>query len=176
VMGIVLGGDNNVATMLANTLYAALAHRDLYSQVVDNPSLVSDLVEEIMRLMPLGTPGSFPRELTRSLHTTAGRLPIGAIVYPHINAANRDPAVFDAPLEIRLDRPRGRHLQYGYGMHRCMGSALAQTELIAILTRVVTRYPDLSLRVDPSNVEWDLGTGLRRPAVLPVDLGARGIV
>ncbi|TFI43669.1 cytochrome P450 [Rhodococcus sp. 1R11] len=176
VMGIVLGGDNNVATMLAKTLYAALAHRDLYSQVVDDPSLVSDLVEEIMRLMPLGTPGSFPRELTRSLHTTAGRLPIGAIVYPHINAANRDPAVFDAPLEIRLDRPRGRHLQYGYGMHRCMGSALAQTELIAILTRVVTRYPDLSLRVDPSNVEWDLGTGLRRPAVLPVDLGARGIV
>ena len=59
---------------------------------------------------------------------------------------------------------------------RGMGSALAQTELIAILTRVVTRYPDLSLRVDPSNVEWDLGTGLRRPAVLPVDLGARGIV
>ena len=176
VMGIVLGGDNNVATMLGKTLYASLAHRDLYSQVVDDPSLVPDLVEEIMRLMPLGTPGSFPRELTRPLNTTAGPLPVGEIVYPHINAANRDPAVFDAPLEIRLDRPRGRHLQYGYGMHRCMGSALAQTELIAILTRVVTRYPDLALRVDPSDVEWDLGTGLRRPAVLPVDLGVRGSV
>ena len=176
VMRIVLGGDNNVATMLGKTLYASLAHRDLYSQVVDDPSLVPDLVEEIMRLMPLGTPGSFPRELTRPLNTTAGPLPVGEIVYPHINAANRDPAVFDAPLEIRLDRPRGRHLQYGYGMHRCMGSALAQTELIAILTRVVTRYPDLALRVDPSDVEWDLGTGLRRPAVLPRDLGVRGIV
>ncbi|GGF29710.1 cytochrome P450 [Williamsia phyllosphaerae] len=176
VMGIVLGGDNNVATMLVKTLYAALAHRDLYAQVVDDPALVPDLVEEIMRLMPLGTPGSFPRELTRPLDTSAGTLPAGAIVYPHINAANRDPAVFDSPLEIRLDRPRGRHLQYGYGMHRCMGSALAQTELIAILTRVVTRYPDLALRVAPSDVEWDLGTGLRRPAALPVDLGARRIV
>ncbi|MGZ8180198.1 cytochrome P450 [Williamsia sp. SKLECPSW1] len=173
VMGIVLGGDNNVATMLAKTLYAALAKRSLYERVVDESALVPDLVEEILRLMPLGTPGSFPRELTRPLDTAGGQLPVGAIVYPHINAANRDPAVFDAPLEIRLDRPRGRHLQYGYGMHRCMGSALSQIELIAILTRVVTRYPDLSLRVEPSAIEWDLGTGLRRPAALPVDLGAR---
>ena len=174
VMGIVLGGDNNVATMLSKTLYAALADRRLYEAVVADPGLIPDLVEEILRLMPLGTPGSFPRELTRPLTTSSGVLPTGEIVYPHINAANRDPSVFPEPLEIRLDRPRGRHLQYGYGMHRCMGSALAQIELTTVIGAVVARYPHLALRGAPADVPWDFGTGLRRPAALPVTLGNGG--
>lgn len=170
VMGIVLGGDNNVATMLAKTAYAALAAPALYGALVDRSVAVADLVEEILRLMPLGTPGSFPRELTRPLVVGGTELPVGSIVYPHINAANRDPGVFGDPLRIDPYRPGRRHLQYGYGMHRCMGSALAQVEIITVLQRVVDRFPDLRLAVPAESVPWDLGIGLRRPAHLPVVL------
>lgn len=171
LMGVVLGGDNNVATMLTKTTYAALAHRPLYTRVAANAETeVPRLVEEILRLMPLGTPGSFPRELVNPLSTSHGVLPAGSIVYPYINAANRDPEVFGDPLVIDLDRPANKHLQYGYGMHRCMGSALAQQELITVLRTVVTRYPNLALAVDPAAVPWDFGIGLRRPSALPVSL------
>lgn len=172
VMGIVLGGDNNVATMLTKTAYAALAAPSLYRSVADGEVAVADLVEEILRLMPLGTPGSFPRELTRPLHVGGVELPVGAIVYPHINAANRDPEVFADPLRIIPERPGRLHLQYGYGMHRCMGSALSQIELITVLQTVVDRYPDLRLAVPAAEVEWDLGIGLRRPSRLPVAPGS----
>ncbi|MGW4774845.1 cytochrome P450 [Nocardia sp. NPDC004278] len=169
VMGIILGGDNNVTTMLTKTAYAALAHPPLYRQVAAAPQIyVPKLVEEILRLMPLGTPGAFPRQLLNPLVTSLGTLPPGSIVYPYVNGANRDPAVFPDPLLIDLDRPSNKHLQYGYGMHRCMGSALAQLELITVLTALFTRYPEPALAVAPENVPWDFGIGLRRPAALPV--------
>ena len=168
IMGIVLGGDNNVATMLTKTAYAALAAPGLYQAVTRGDVTVEGLVDEILRLMPLGTPGSFPRELTRPLAVGGVELPAGSIVYPHINAANRDPEVFEDPLRIDPTRPGRRHLQYGYGMHRCMGSALSQIELITVLEALVARFPDLRLAVLPEEIEWDLGTGLRRPAGLPV--------
>ncbi|GDY33034.1 cytochrome P450 [Gandjariella thermophila] len=171
VMGIVLGGDNNIATMLTKTAYAALAHPPLYRLVASDPqSYVPKLVEEILRLMPLGTPGTFPRLLLNPLETSKGTLPVGTIVYPWVNAANRDPSVFHEPLMIDLNRPPRKHLQYGYGMHRCMGSALAQMELITVLTLVFTRYPDAALAIEPSRVPWDFGVGLRRPSALPVVL------
>ncbi|WP_405493922.1 cytochrome P450 [Nocardia sp. NBC_00511] len=171
VMGIVLGGDNNIATMLSKTVYAALAHPPLYRQVAADPTTyVPRLIDEILRLMPLGTPGAFPRQLTNPLETTAGTLPVGAIAYPWVTAANRDPEVFPDPLAIDLERPVRQHLQYGYGMHRCMGSALSQLELITILTRLFTRYPAAELTVDAAAVPWDFGIGLRRPSALPVRL------
>ncbi|MFW0785147.1 cytochrome P450 [Gordonia sp. CPCC 206044] len=175
VMGIVLGGDNNVATMLTKTAYAALAAPALYAGMTAGTVAVADLVEEILRLMPLGTPGSFPRELTRPLVVEGIELAAGSIVYPHINAANRDPDVFPDPLRIDPDRPGHKHLQYGYGMHRCMGSALSQIELITVLQCVVARFPELRLAVEPEQLEWDLGIGLRRPRALPVDLGCRDL-
>jgi len=55
-------------------------------------------------------------------------------------------------------------------MHRCMGSALSQIELITVLETLVARFPDLRLAVAPEEIEWDLGTGLRRPIRLPVAL------
>ncbi|WP_228001654.1 cytochrome P450 [Nocardia australiensis] len=171
LMGVILGGDNNVATMLSKTTYAALAHPQLYRRVTAAPEReVPKLVEEILRLMPLGTPGSFPRQLVNPLSTSFGELPAGRIVYPHINAANRDPAVFADPLAIDLDRPPNKHLQYGYGMHRCMGSALAQMALITVLRTVVSRYPSLALAAQPEEVPWDFGIGLRRPSELAVTL------
>jgi cytochrome P450 len=60
----------------------------------------------------------------------------------HWMGANHDPAEFDNPDEIRLDRAPNRHLAFGVGPHLCIGMHLARVELHAALTELLTRLPD----------------------------------
>jgi cytochrome P450 len=168
VMGIVLGGDNNIVTMAAKTAFVALAQPAIYERIAAEPEKVDPLIEEVLRLMPLGTPGTFPRLLTRELTTEHGVLSAGTVVYPDVVRANRDPSVFPDPELISLDRPPTRHLQFGYGMHHCMGAAMTRLELQAILGSLVRAFPSLALRTPPDEIAWWFGTGLRRPQELPV--------
>ena len=64
-------------------------------------------------------------------------------------AANRDPRQFDAPTELRLDRPNWRqHLGFGFGIHTCAGAPLARAEARVSLERVLDRMGDI--RIDES--------------------------
>ena len=56
--------------------------------------------------------------------------------------ANRDPAVFEKPNEIILDRKGNRHFSFGIGVHRCVGSNVARTVFKSMLTAVLDRMPD----------------------------------
>ncbi|HLI54695.1 MAG TPA: cytochrome P450 [Acidimicrobiales bacterium] len=81
-------------------------------------------------------------------------------------AANRDPAVFDAPDEVRLDREDNRHAAFGLGIHRCLGSNLARMELRVALEEWMARHPEFEL-ADPSAVTWSKGQ-VRGPRSLPL--------
>ena len=59
------------------------------------------------------------------------RVHVGDKVILNFPAANRDPAVFDRPDEVILDRVENRHVAFGLGIHRCAGSNLARMELRA---------------------------------------------
>ncbi|MFD3515408.1 cytochrome P450 [Streptomyces sp. NPDC058657] len=168
VMGIVLGGDNNVSTMLAKTACVALSLPHIWARLVEDRAAVPALIEEVLRLMPLGTPGTFPRLLKQDLATSYGTIPAGTVVYPNVNQANRDPQVFPEPLSIDLDRNAKRHLQFGYGMHHCMGAAMTRLEMSLVLNKVLEEMPGLRLACEADEVPWDLGIGLRRPSSLPV--------
>ncbi|KPC88178.1 hypothetical protein ADL35_06505 [Streptomyces sp. NRRL WC-3753] len=89
--------------------------------------------------------------------------------------ADRDPEVFVEPLRIDVDRRGKRHPQFEYGMHHCMGAALARMQVNAVLTRLVRNsprsigaFPTLELDADPASLPWYHGTLLRRPTSLPV--------
>lgn len=60
-------------------------------------------------------------------------------------AANRDPAVFDDPDVVRIDRQDNEHVGFGWGIHACMGSHLARAEAISFLTKLLDR----GLRIRP---------------------------
>ena len=81
-------------------------------------------------------------------------------------AANRDPAAFDRPDEVVLDRAVNRHLAFGVGIHRCAGSNLARMELRVALEVWLQRLPGFRL-ADGAEVTW-AGGQVRGPRSIPV--------
>jgi cytochrome P450 len=87
------------------------------------------------------------------------RIPTDTIVMLHLGAANRDPEVFPDPDQLRLDRPKTRHLSFAWGPHFCLGAPLARLEAAVALPRVLDRFPDLELMPGPQ--PWRESMALR---------------
>jgi cytochrome P450 len=81
-------------------------------------------------------------------------------------AANRDPEVFERADEFIIDRAENRHLAFGLGIHRCLGSNLARMELTVALEEWVRRVPDFSLS-SAHDATWSTGQ-VRGPRTLPL--------
>ena len=81
-------------------------------------------------------------------------------------AANRDPAVFENPDKVILDREKNPHIAFGVGIHRCAGSNLARREMKVAIEEWLKRIPDFHLE-DPENVTW-AGGQVRGPRKMSV--------
>jgi len=68
-----------------------------------------------------------------------------------LGSANRDPAVFEAPDELRVDRTPNNHVAFGVGVHFCLGAPLARMELFESLTTLVATCPSLALAGEPES-------------------------
>ena len=97
-------------------------HPDLQERVRDDLSFVPALIEESLRLEP-PLPLMF-RTARRDVELAGQQIKAGDKVGMFFGAANRDPAVFERPEEVDIDRPHNRHLTFGGGPHRCIGSNL----------------------------------------------------
>ncbi|WP_327146257.1 cytochrome P450 [Nocardia sp. NBC_01327] len=168
LMGSLLGADHNVLSVLAKAVYVLLSAPPLWKWAVQNPDRTPELVEELLRVLPLGTISTFPRVATRDLPVGDGVIYEGDVVYADAFAANRDPSEYPDPHRIDPERKGPRHLQFGYGMHHCMGASLARMELTVVIRRLTSEYPGLRLAADSESLPWDSGVLLRRPTLLPV--------
>jgi cytochrome P450 len=86
-------------------------------------------------------------------------------------AANRDPEVFPDADKVIIDREENRHVAFGLGIHRCLGSNLARLELRVAVEVFIQRFPKFEL-ANPSAVTWSLGQ-VRGPRKLPVRITQR---
>jgi len=86
-------------------------------------------------------------------------------------AANRDPEVFPDADRVVIDREENRHVAFGLGIHRCLGSNLARLELRVAVEVFIQRFPKFVL-ADASAVTWSLGQ-VRGPRKLPVRITQR---
>jgi cytochrome P450 len=82
-----------------------------------------------------------------------------------LGAANRDPEVFDAPDEFRVDRTPNNHLAFGVGVHFCLGAPLARMELAESVPALFERFPALELRGEPESRGTFVLRGYRRVLV-----------
>ncbi len=84
----------------------------------------------------------------------------------YYGAANRDPAAFDSPDELRLGRAPNEHFAFGGGgPHFCLGSHFGRIEITAMMTQMLARFPDLELTGEPT---WLASHFISGPTDVPV--------
>jgi cytochrome P450 len=140
--------------------YAFLANNpDHRRQLVENPALIPNAVEELLR-WESPVPSGVPRIATRDTELPNGlRVPAGAAVMVNYGAANIDPSEFPDGFDVRFDREVNRHIAFGAGVHRCLGSHLARRELRIALREWHRRIPEYSIK--PGHEELVYPPGLR---------------
>lgn len=136
-------------------------------RLVAEPELVPTAVEELLRAY---APVTMARLVKDDVEYQGCPMRAEDWVLLPFPAANRDPAVFDDPDEVILDRQPNRHAAFGLGAHRCAGSHLARMEMRVALEEWLRAFPQFSL-ADPEAVRWSKGQ-VRGPRTLPVRVGA----
>jgi cytochrome P450 len=161
---IVTAGYETTAYTLANGLYVMLSSdRGLPDRGWDS-AVINGCVEEMLRY------AAAPRTTAPRIATcdTAIRgVPIaeGDMVICSLQAANRDPEVFDDPHRFDPDRSPNPHLAFGVGPHVCLGAPLARIELQESLIAIIESLPNLELAGDPT---WKASWLVRAADTLPV--------
>ena len=131
-----------------------------------DPSLVHNLVEQSLRLYTPVT--ALCRTATRDTEVAGQAIAQGERVLLLFGSANRDPAVFPDADSFHLDRRDGRHVAFGIGPHRCVGSNLARLEMRVAVEEMLRLIPDFRLAAGPDpgwydatrlNVVWDVPGG-----------------
>jgi len=132
------------------TLYTLYSHTDQLSQLIADPALIPDAVEECLRIASNGY-FTFARIATRD--TEIGGTPIyaGMIVRPSPLAANYDPLVYPDPLRFDIHRKPKRIMSFAVGAHFCIGNILGRTTIRIAIERLLARFPKARL-ADPDFV------------------------
>lgn len=173
LLGSLLGGDQNTLTLMTKVLYAALYLPEIWDNFVSNPALREAYIEELLRLTNLGNTSTFPRIATQDVLLSSGVIPAGSVIYADVFMANRDPSAFQDPLTINPNRNGNAHLQFGYGMHHCMGRELAKMEVGVVLDVLAQRLPKMKLIKGDKQINWSEGIILRRPDNLPISINSK---
>jgi cytochrome P450 len=138
--------------------YAFLARSPEHRrQIAENPDVIPAAVEELLRWespVPM-----VPRSANADTEICGHAVAAGTMVMPALGAANVDPAEFEDPFVVRFDREVNRHIAFGGGVHRCLGSHLARRELRVTLRGWHRRIPEYSIK--SGHEELVYGEGLR---------------
>ena len=145
-------------------LYHLGSHPDDLERLVNEPELMPTAVEEFLRYY---SPVTIARYITEDADIAGCPVSAGKRVLLSYPSANRDPDYFENPDELILDRENNRHMAFGVGVHRCLGSNLARMELRVGLSAWLERYPRFELAVDPDDVKWSVGP-IRGPRSVPI--------
>jgi cytochrome P450 len=137
---VVAGGVDTTTALLANTFVWLSENPEVRQRLVDEPALIPVAREEFLRYF---TPTQATAR-TASADVELGDVTVGAgeRVLMSWAAANRDPAVFDDPEHVDIDRAPNPHLTFGAGPHRCLGIHFARMIIRVVLEEVLARIPD----------------------------------
>jgi len=163
---LLLAGIDTTWSGLGSSFLHLATHDDDRRRLVAEPDLIPTATEEFLRAY---SPVYVGRIVTED--TELGGCPVGEGEWIMLGfpAANRDPAVFEEPDEVRIDRRKNRHAAFGLGVHRCLGSNLARLEMNVAIEMWLARFPEFRL-IDDADVSYSAGN-VRGPRSVPVTLG-----
>ncbi len=160
---ILIAGIDTTWGAIGASLWHLAHHRDDLERLVNEPELMPVAIEEFLRFY---APVSMARLVKSDMEFLGCPMKEYDWILLGFPAANRDPAVFKDADRFIIDRAENRHVAFGLGIHRCVGSNLARLELRVAIEEFIARYPRFELD-DPAAVSWAPGQ-FRGPRNLPV--------
>ncbi|TDV40759.1 cytochrome P450 [Actinophytocola oryzae] len=145
--GVLTGGFETTASMLALGALVLLQDRDAFKLVHDDDAAIHGFVEEVLRYLTV-VQVAFPRFAREDTEVAGVRISKGDVVIVSLSGADRDPAIGEDLDRVDPRRAPTSHLAFGYGVHRCIGAELARMELRAAYPALLRRFPEMRLATD----------------------------
>lgn len=161
-------GHDTTKDAISGGLLALIENPGELARLQQDPSLMGTAVEEMIRW---STPvKEFMR--TAAEDTTVRGVPIakGESVYLAYVSGNRDEEVFAQPFRFDVSRDPNKHLSFGYGVHFCLGAALARMEMNSLFTELLPRLESIELAGPPELTATTFVGGLKH---LPIRYSVR---
>jgi cytochrome P450 len=146
---LISGGVGTTASLVSQTLVHLSRHPEQRRRLIDDPDLLPRAVEEFLRAF--SPTQALARTVTRDVDFRGCPMRTGDRALLAWSSANRDPAQFDHPDEVDLDRWPNRHTAFGMGIHRCAGAHLGRAIARDLLGQILQRMPDYA--VDEAGLE-----------------------
>ena len=160
---LIIAGVDTTWSAIGASLWHMAQHPEDRRRWIEDPEVRPFAVEEFLRFY---APVTMARLLAKDTEFAGRSMRADDWVLLPFPAANRDPEAFEDAGEFVIDRLRNRHVAFGLGIHRCLGSNLARMELTVALEEWMERVPHFEL-ADPAGVTWSTGQ-IRGPRTLPV--------
>ena len=172
-------GQDTSARLMASCFRMLGDHPHIQQRLRAERQLIPDFIEETLRLE---SPAKLISRLARSTTTIGGvQVPAGTVVAVGLGAANRDPRHFDAPDQLKLQRPNVRdHVAFSRGSHACPGAPLARAETRITLERFLERMSDIRISEkqhgppDARRYRYEPTYLLRGLSALHIEFSAKG--
>jgi cytochrome P450 len=146
-LSVIVGAGNETTNRLIGWTGKLLGeHPDQLRDLVDDRSLVSAAIEEVLRCEPPGP--SLARYVTTDVEHHGRTVPAGSAMLFLAAAANRDDRRWPDPERFDIHREEKSHVTFGYGIHFCLGAALARIQGRIALDELLTRFPGWQVDTD----------------------------
>jgi cytochrome P450 len=144
-LGVVLvgGGVDTTTSLTSSALVHLNRDRELRRRLIEDPDLIVPATEEFLRVYP--PLASIARTARQDIELRGCQIRSGDRVLISRYAANYDEDAFDKPEEFVVDRFPNRHVSFGLGPHRCVGSHIARLIFQEMMRQILSRMPDYQL-------------------------------
>jgi len=162
---MVTGGNDTTTGLLGGAVQLLQQRPDQRQLLARQPELISDAVEEFLRLT--SPVQGLARTVTRDVTIEDTTIPTGRKVLLLYGSANRDERQFGPDAgELNVTRRPRNIMTFSHGAHHCLGAAAARMQSRIALTELLARCPDFE--VDEAGIVWAGGSYVRRPLSVPV--------
>jgi cytochrome P450 len=151
--GVLTGGFETTASMLALGALVLLQDRDTFKLVHDDDAAIHGFVEEVLRHLTV-VQVAFPRFAREDTEVAGIKISKGDVVIVSLAGADRDPVLGEGMEQVDPHRAPTSHLAFGYGIHRCIGAELARMELRAAYPALLRRFPNLRLATRAEDLSY----------------------
>jgi len=146
-VNILAGAGNETTTRLIGWTGKVLSdHPEQRAELVANPALIPNAIEELLRYEPPGP--SVARYLLRDVELHGQAVPAGSAMLLLVASANRDERRYPDGERFDIHRQGPPHITFGRGIHACLGSALARVEGRVALDELLKRFPHWTVDLD----------------------------